>query len=95
VVGVIRVSSPKGQKADSQRSELEAWANRQRLKRVEWFEDRETGRHLQPDGANGTTRRGRAINHVASANATCRDRIHSEAGHPNIVLANSYPRYPR
>ena len=43
----IRVSSPKGQKTDSQRGELEAWAKRQRLKRVEWFEDRETGKHLQ------------------------------------------------
>jgi DNA invertase Pin-like site-specific DNA recombinase len=42
----IRVSSPKGQKTDSQRAELEMWAQRQRLKRVEWFEDRETGRHL-------------------------------------------------
>jgi DNA invertase Pin-like site-specific DNA recombinase len=43
----IRVSSPKGQKTDSQRAELEAWAKRQRLKRVEWFEDRETGKHLE------------------------------------------------
>jgi DNA invertase Pin-like site-specific DNA recombinase len=42
----LRVSSPKGQKTDSQRAELEAWAKRQRLKRVEWFEDRETGKHL-------------------------------------------------
>jgi DNA invertase Pin-like site-specific DNA recombinase len=30
----IRVSSPKGQKTDSQRAELEAWAKRQRLKRT-------------------------------------------------------------
>lgn len=43
----IRVSSPKGQKTDSQRAELEAWAKRQRLKSVEWFEDRDTGKHLQ------------------------------------------------
>src|SRR5580704_15476947 len=43
----IRVSSPKGQKTDSQRAELEAWVKRQRLKRVDWFEDRETGQHLQ------------------------------------------------
>lgn len=42
----IRVSSPKGQKTDSQRAELEAWAKRQRFKNVEWFEDRETGKHL-------------------------------------------------
>jgi DNA invertase Pin-like site-specific DNA recombinase len=42
----IRVSSPKGQKTDSQRAELEAWAKRQRLKGVQWFEDRETGKHL-------------------------------------------------
>jgi DNA invertase Pin-like site-specific DNA recombinase len=43
----IRVSSPKGQKTDSQRAELQAWANRQRLKNVQWFEDRETGKHLE------------------------------------------------
>jgi DNA invertase Pin-like site-specific DNA recombinase len=43
----LRVSSPKGQKTDSQRAELEAWAKRQRLKAVQWFEDRETGRHLE------------------------------------------------
>jgi DNA invertase Pin-like site-specific DNA recombinase len=42
----IRVSSPKGQKTDSQRGELEAWIKRQRLKNVQWFEDRETGKHL-------------------------------------------------
>jgi DNA invertase Pin-like site-specific DNA recombinase len=42
----IRVSSPKGRKTDSQRAELEAWAKRQRLKRVDWFEDREAGKHL-------------------------------------------------
>jgi len=42
----VRVSSLKGQKTDSQRGELEQWAKRQRLKRVEWFEDRETGKHL-------------------------------------------------
>jgi DNA invertase Pin-like site-specific DNA recombinase len=42
----IRVSSPKGQKTDSQRAELEAWAKRQRLRQVQWFEDRETGKHL-------------------------------------------------
>lgn len=46
----IRVSSPKGQKTDSQRAELESWAKRQRLKRVEWFEDRETGKHLERPG---------------------------------------------
>jgi DNA invertase Pin-like site-specific DNA recombinase len=43
----IRVSSPKGQKTDSQRAELEAWAKRQRLKRTQWFEDHETGKHLE------------------------------------------------
>jgi len=31
----IRVSSPKGQKTDSQRAELEAWLKR--LKAVQWF----------------------------------------------------------
>src|SRR5579884_3641518 len=47
VAAYIRVSSPKGQKTDAQRAELEAWAKRQRFKRVEWFEDRETGKHLE------------------------------------------------
>jgi DNA invertase Pin-like site-specific DNA recombinase len=42
----IRVSSPKGQKTDSQRAELEAWLKRHRHKAVEWFEDRETGTTL-------------------------------------------------
>jgi DNA invertase Pin-like site-specific DNA recombinase len=43
----IRVSSAKGQKTDSQRAELESWAKRHRLKRVQWFEDRETGKPLE------------------------------------------------
>jgi DNA invertase Pin-like site-specific DNA recombinase len=43
----IRVSSPKGQKTDSQRAELQAWLKRHRHKAVHWFEDRETGKHLQ------------------------------------------------
>lgn len=43
----IRVSSLKGQKTDAQRAELEAWAKRQRFKNVQWFEDRETGKHLE------------------------------------------------
>jgi DNA invertase Pin-like site-specific DNA recombinase len=38
----IPVSSPKGQKTDSQRTELEAWLKRQRLKAVQCFEDRES-----------------------------------------------------
>ena len=42
----IRVSS-KDQKTDSQRTELAAWAKRQRLKDIQWFEDRETGQHLE------------------------------------------------
>jgi DNA invertase Pin-like site-specific DNA recombinase len=41
------VSSPKGQKTDSQRAELEAWLKRQRLKTAQWFEDRESGASLQ------------------------------------------------
>ncbi len=45
----IRVSSPKGQKTDSQRAELEAWLRRRRSKSVQWFEDRETGTTLQRD----------------------------------------------
>src|SRR5438046_2271201 len=43
----VRVSSLKGQKTDAQRAELEAWAKRQRFKNVLWFEDRETGKHLE------------------------------------------------
>lgn len=45
----IRVSSPKGQKTDSQRAELEAWLKRQRYKRVQWFEDRESATTMQRD----------------------------------------------
>ena len=45
----IRVSSPKGQKTDSQRAEVEAWINRQRIKRARWFEDRESATNLQRD----------------------------------------------
>jgi DNA invertase Pin-like site-specific DNA recombinase len=45
----IRVSSPKGQKTDSQRAELEAWLRRRRTKAAKWFEDRETGTTLQRD----------------------------------------------
>jgi DNA invertase Pin-like site-specific DNA recombinase len=43
----IRVSSPKGQKTDSQRAELEQWLKRQRYKGVRWFEDRESATTLQ------------------------------------------------
>ena len=45
----IRVSSPKGQKTDSQRAEVEAWINRQRMKRARWFEDRESATNLRRD----------------------------------------------
>jgi DNA invertase Pin-like site-specific DNA recombinase len=38
----IRVSSPKGQKTDSQRAELEAWLKRHHYKSVQWFEDHES-----------------------------------------------------
>jgi DNA invertase Pin-like site-specific DNA recombinase len=43
----IRVSSPKGQKTDSQRAELEAWLKRHRHKAVQWFEDHESGTTIQ------------------------------------------------
>lgn len=43
----IRVSSAKGQKTDSQRAELEAWRKCQRLKSVQWFEDRDSATNLQ------------------------------------------------
>ena len=47
-IGVyIRVSSPKGQKTDSQRAELEAWLKRQRIKGARWFEDRESAATLR------------------------------------------------
>ena len=45
----IRVSSPKGQKTDSQRAELETWLKRHRQKTVQWFEDRESETTLQRD----------------------------------------------
>jgi DNA invertase Pin-like site-specific DNA recombinase len=45
----IRVSSPKGQKTDSQRAELEAWLKRHRHKGVQWFEDHDSGASLQRD----------------------------------------------
>jgi DNA invertase Pin-like site-specific DNA recombinase len=45
----IRVSSPKGQKTDSQRAELEAWIKRQRIKGVCWFEDRDSATNLERD----------------------------------------------
>ena len=44
----IRVSSPR-QKTDSQRAEVEAWINRQRIKRARWFEDRDSATNLQRD----------------------------------------------
>src|SRR5215469_12598244 len=43
----IRVSSPKGQKTDSQRAELEAWLKRHRHKAVQWFEDHDSATNLQ------------------------------------------------
>ena len=43
----IRVSSPKGQKTDSQRAELEAWLKRHRMKAVHWFEDRDSATNMQ------------------------------------------------
>jgi DNA invertase Pin-like site-specific DNA recombinase len=43
----LRVSSPKGQKTDSQRAELEAWLTRHRYKGVQWFEDHESATTMQ------------------------------------------------
>lgn len=43
----IRVSSPKGQKTDSQRAELEAWLKRHRHKAPQWFEDRDSATNFQ------------------------------------------------
>jgi DNA invertase Pin-like site-specific DNA recombinase len=45
----IRVSSPKGQKTDSQRAEVEAWINRRRIKRARWFEDHDSATNLPRD----------------------------------------------
>jgi DNA invertase Pin-like site-specific DNA recombinase len=43
----IRVSSPKGQKTDSQRAELETWLKRHRYQSVQWFEDHESATTMQ------------------------------------------------
>jgi DNA invertase Pin-like site-specific DNA recombinase len=43
----IRVSSPKGQRTDSQRAELEAWLRRHRLQAAHWFEDQESATTLR------------------------------------------------
>ena len=43
----MRVSSPKGQKTDSQRAELEAWLKRHHYKSVQWFEDHESATTMQ------------------------------------------------
>ena len=43
----LRVSSPRGQKTDSQKAELETWLKRHRTKAVQWYEDRESGASLQ------------------------------------------------
>ena len=43
----IRVSSPKGQKTDSQRVELEGGLKRHRLKGEQWFEDRDSATNWQ------------------------------------------------
>jgi DNA invertase Pin-like site-specific DNA recombinase len=45
----LRVSSPKGQKTDSQRAELEAWLQRHPYTSVQWFEDRESATTMQRD----------------------------------------------
>ena len=43
----LRVSSPKGQKTDSQCAELETWLKRHRYKAVQWFEDHESATTMQ------------------------------------------------
>ena len=43
----IQVSSLKGQKTDSQRTELETWLKRHRYKAVQWFEDHESATTMQ------------------------------------------------
>ena len=43
----IRVSSPKGQRTDSQRAELDAWLKRHRLKGVQWYEERDSASNMQ------------------------------------------------
>jgi DNA invertase Pin-like site-specific DNA recombinase len=43
----IRVSSPKGQRTDSQRAELEAWLKRHRMKAAQWYEDRDSAANMQ------------------------------------------------
>jgi DNA invertase Pin-like site-specific DNA recombinase len=49
----IRVSSPKGQKTDSQRAELEAWLRRQRLKVVSGLRTARPPRHARERPAAG------------------------------------------
>jgi len=43
----LRVSSPKGQKTDSQRAELETWLKRHHYQSVQWFEDHESATTMQ------------------------------------------------
>jgi DNA invertase Pin-like site-specific DNA recombinase len=45
----LRVSSPKGQKTDSQRAELEVWLKRHRYTAAQWFEDHESATTMQRD----------------------------------------------
>lgn len=43
----LRVSSPKGQKTDSQRAQVQDWLRRHPHKAVQWFEDRDSATNLQ------------------------------------------------
>jgi DNA invertase Pin-like site-specific DNA recombinase len=43
----IRVSSPKGQKTDSQQAEIAQWLKHHRYKSVHWFEDHDSDTTMQ------------------------------------------------
>ncbi|MBV8893740.1 MAG: hypothetical protein JO266_17520 [Acidobacteria bacterium] len=49
------MSSPKGQKTNSQRAELEAWLKRHRRKAVQWFEDCDSTTNLQREATRTST----------------------------------------
>src|SRR5437870_3054037 len=77
----IRVSSPKGQKTDSQRAELEAWLKRHRHKAVQWFDDRDSATNRQRDVFQTVQaarhHQGRAVTGAGTEKAgpnRCRDR---------------------
>ena len=78
----LRVSSPKGQKTDSQRAELESWLKRHRYRAVQWFEDHEsgTGIHLRRDNLSSIAYSEELISSTISATLQSTDRHHGIVG---------------